>query len=128
MDLLEPEPERENELDESENEVRKVGALYKSYDMARDKRWSENVFDGKHNMCHEWACNIMCDVRAKCPCLYMQCENVFCSQFEYNDVFLTFDSGFRLGQDEDGDKETLIITLETKSPTTFAGSLHLLLI
>ena len=54
----------------------------------------------------------------------MQCENVFCSQFEYNDVFLTFDTGFLLGEDEDGDKEAHIITLETKSPTTVAGSCH----
>ena len=44
MHLLEPEPERESEMDESENEVRKVGVLYKSYDMARDKRWMEMFF------------------------------------------------------------------------------------
>ena len=43
-------------------------------------RWW-NVFNGKHNLSHAWACDIMCDVRTKCLCLYMQCGKVFCSQW-----------------------------------------------
>ena len=39
---LEPEPEREGVVDETD--VRKVSVLCKSYDMARDKRWNENMF------------------------------------------------------------------------------------
>ena len=44
---------------------------------------------------------------------------------ECGNVFLTFDTGFRLGEDEDGDVETRIMTLETKGATTFRDSLHL---
>ena len=43
--------------------------------------------------------------------------------------FLTFDTGSRLGEDEDGGMETRIITLETKDARTFgdflASSFHL---
>ena len=39
--------------------------------------------------------------------------------------FLTFDAGFRFGEDEDGDFETRIIMLETKGATTFRDFLHL---
>ena len=44
--------------------------------------------------------------------------------FEHGNVFLTFDTSFRLGEDEDGDVETRIITLESKGVTTFRDSLH----
>ena len=40
-------------------------------------------------------------------------------------LFLTFDTGFRLVEDEDGDMETRIITLETKGATIFKDSLQL---
>ena len=39
----EPEPER-GVVDEGETDVRKVSVLCKSYDMARDKTWNENMF------------------------------------------------------------------------------------
>ena len=77
---VEHEPERVDEVDEGRVENNKGGVLCGSNDMARDK-WQdkETIFDGRHNLSHAWACNIMCDVRTKCLCLYMQCGKVFCS-------------------------------------------------
>ena len=46
------------------------------------------------------------------------------ARFEYSNVFLTFDIGFRLEGDEDGDVETRIISLETKGATNFRDFCH----
>ena len=44
-------------------------------------RWGNYFRHNSNILSHAWACNIMCTVRTKSLCLYMQCGKVFCSQF-----------------------------------------------
>ena len=83
-----------------------------------------NVFHGKHNLCHEWACNIMCDVRANvrvCTCHVRTCSvhNLSTTMFPWPSIPV-----FVLEKMNMEMKKHTSLHLRQKGPTTFAGSLH----